>query len=500
MTSSPGSKPQAPGEVYVWVWLPGQVAPVVAGRLAPTAQGLQFNYGQSYLARDDAISLYTPELAQALQHGTSIGGARPKALITDGERKYIAKFSSTTELYNVVKTAFIAMRLAALVGIEAAPVKLAHASGKDVLLVERFDRLSTPAGWQRKAMLSSRTLLGLDEMMARYAIVLFGNGEQAKIDSITSRWEHFNEWKRLAEEAPGAVDMENLLKGVCDRTNFLDLVENFILLDESAGKPRKIIARNHQFLGVNRERIAEKLEELETDDINIEQRLERELKRDYHVITAGKRLDQLARDFWETGKAMLVCIDKMTCVRMHKLIEFYWEQRIRELEKALAAESDAQQEIFLHRQIAWMRETRMAVVVSEEQGEVDKFRRWDLDITPHRKLMKEGIDLPEAMRARPEYRNLRTMALDDALKAEKLRVDQWRDKEATRDAVRLAIRDHLWDDTTGLPVDRYTEDDVGASADEVFRHVLRAYPTVPSPFYAQSAQPGFKEGSPGVRL
>jgi len=111
----------------------------------------------------------TPELAQALHHGTSIGGARPKALVTDGERQYIAKFSSAADLYNVVKTEFIAMRLAALAGIDAAPVRLAHASGKDVLLVERFDRQSTPAGWLRKAMVSSLTLLGLDEMMARYA-------------------------------------------------------------------------------------------------------------------------------------------------------------------------------------------------------------------------------------------------------------------------------------------------------------------------------------------
>ena len=81
---------------------------------------------------------------------------------------------------------------------------------------------------------------------------MFGNGEKAKIGSITSRWEHFHEWKRLAEEEPGVVDMETLLKGVCDKRNFLDLVENFILFDESSGEPRKILARNHQFLGVNR--------------------------------------------------------------------------------------------------------------------------------------------------------------------------------------------------------------------------------------------------------
>ena len=81
---------------------------------------------------------------------------------------------------------------------------------------------------------------------------MFGNGEKAKIGSITSKWEHFHEWKRLAEEDPGVVDMETLLKGVCDKRNLMDLVENFILFDESSGEPKKIIARNHQFLGVNR--------------------------------------------------------------------------------------------------------------------------------------------------------------------------------------------------------------------------------------------------------
>jgi type I restriction enzyme, R subunit len=81
---------------------------------------------------------------------------------------------------------------------------------------------------------------------------MFGNGEEAKIGSITSRWEHFHEWKRLAEEDQGVVDMETMLKGVCDKRNFLDLVENFILFDESSGDPKKILARNHQFLGVNR--------------------------------------------------------------------------------------------------------------------------------------------------------------------------------------------------------------------------------------------------------
>lgn len=459
------------------------------------------------------------------------------------------------------------------------------------------------------------------------AFVVLANGVDAKIGSVTSRFEHFHEWKRLEEDEPGVVDMETLLKGVCEKKNFMDLFENFILFDDPLGEPKKILARNHQFLGVNRaieavkdrknrqgklgvfwhtqgagksysmvmftrkihrklggnytflvltdredldtqiyktfarcgvvdndrdpcraasgdhlgrllaehkshifsliqkfnrevepeqpysprddvivitdeahrtqygtlalnmrnalpnasyigftgtplmkddeitrrvfgdyvstydfqravddkatvplyydargdklgvavgdlnERIAGVLEDLEITEIDVEQRLEQELKRDYHIITANRRLDQVARDFvehystaWETGKAMLVCIDKVTCVRMHNLISTYWERRIADLESEIRETTSEQEEIYLRRQIEWMRETRMAVVISEEQGEVDKFRRWDLDITPHRRLIKEGIDLPEFMRKQPQFRNMQKMALDDAFK------------------------------------------------------------------------------------
>ena len=155
------------------------------------------------------------------------------------------------------------------------------------------------------------------------------------------------------------------------------------------------------------------------------QRLERELKRDYHVVTAGRRLDQIARDFvhhyskaWETGKAMLVCIDKVTCVRMHALIGRCWDERIEALEAERRQTPDEQEAIYLKRRIDWMRETRIAVVVSEEQGEVDKFRKWELDITPHRRLVKEGMELPEPMRNEPRFRNMQRMAIDEAFKAE----------------------------------------------------------------------------------
>ena len=112
---------------------------------------------------------FSSALDQALQHGTSIGGARPKVMIESDDKKYIAKFSSSADAYNVVKAEYIAMRLAKLVGIEVAPVKLEKTMGKDVLLIERFDRVKTNYGWQRKAMVSALTILGLGEMQARYA-------------------------------------------------------------------------------------------------------------------------------------------------------------------------------------------------------------------------------------------------------------------------------------------------------------------------------------------
>ena len=96
----------------------------------------------------------TPALNRALLHGTSVGGARPKALIADGERGMIAKFSSSTDPYPVVKAEYIAMELARRAGIDAAPVELAQALGREVLMVERFDRTHRGA---RRMMVSALT-------------------------------------------------------------------------------------------------------------------------------------------------------------------------------------------------------------------------------------------------------------------------------------------------------------------------------------------------------
>lgn len=112
----------------------------------------------------------TPALELALRHGTAVGGARPKALIDDAGAKWIAKFSASNDVTDVIRSEYVAMRLAARCGLDVAKVALRTTLGKIVLLVERFDRELAPDGqWHRRAMESALTMLDLDEMEARYA-------------------------------------------------------------------------------------------------------------------------------------------------------------------------------------------------------------------------------------------------------------------------------------------------------------------------------------------
>ena len=117
-----------------------------------------------------------------------------------------------------------------------------------------------------------------------------------------------------------------------------------------------------------------------------------------------------------------------------------------------------------------------------------------LDEEEHR-AVREGLDeeslaifdlLRKPDLKASEIKRIKAVAVQllERLKAEKLQVDHWRDKESTRDAVRVAIRDYLWDKKTGLPVDVFAEDDVATRAEEVFRHIYRVYPTVPSPYFS----------------
>jgi len=111
----------------------------------------------------------TEQKDKALIVGSALGGNRPKACITENDKQYIAKFSSQLDTRAVVKSEFVAMRLAAEAGLDVAPVHLLNVAGNDVLLVERFDRVHSANGWHRKTILSALTLFELDKTMGCYA-------------------------------------------------------------------------------------------------------------------------------------------------------------------------------------------------------------------------------------------------------------------------------------------------------------------------------------------
>lgn len=117
--------------------------------------------------RLEAGEPFSPALDEVLNRGTSVGGARPKALLDDDDRQLIAKFSSITDTWPVVRYEAVAMELARRVGLDVATTELVQVAGRDVLLVDRFDRI--PGADTRTGVVSALTLLGLSEMMARYA-------------------------------------------------------------------------------------------------------------------------------------------------------------------------------------------------------------------------------------------------------------------------------------------------------------------------------------------
>lgn len=434
------------------------------------------------------------------------------------------------------------------------------------------------------------------------AFVMLSNGTEAKVGTLGSKYEFFHEWKRLSEQESGNVALETMLRGICKKENFLDLVENFILYDHSGGKTAKILARNHQYLGVNEavkayearklndgklgvfwhtqgsgksysmvflsqkirrkfsgsptiviltdreelntqisdtfencgmlgkskaaqfmatsgadlvkklegnpsfiftliqkfnqkvekpiypdhdiivmsdeahrsqygifaenmaallptaakigftgtpllssdnitertfggyisvydfkravddgatvplyyenrgekildiknpditEKILEAIEKADLDEAQ-QEKLEHEFEKEIHLLTAEPRLRSIAKDFvghysdlWTSGKAMFVCLNKVTCVRMYNFVQEYWQEEIKQLEKKqkTVSQQEAQE---LDRKIKWMKETEMAVVISPEQNEIQTFKKWKLDILPHRmKMEKRELD------------------------------------------------------------------------------------------------------------
>ena len=434
------------------------------------------------------------------------------------------------------------------------------------------------------------------------AFLMLSNGTEAKVGTLGSKYEFFHEWKRLAEEDQGSVALETMLRGICRKENFLDLFENFILYDHSGGHTAKILARNHQYLGVNEaikayaarklndgklgvfwhtqgsgksysmvflaqkvrrkfegsptfvvltdrdelntqisdtfencgllgktkapqfiassgddlvsklkgnpsfiftliqkfnkpdaepiypdhdiiimsdeahrsqygifadnmmkllptaarigftgtpllysdnitartfggyvsvydfkravedgatvplyyENRGEKivdlhnpeitnqiLDAIENADLDVDQqdKLEAEFAKEIHLLTAEPRLRSIARDFvshysdlWTSGKAMFVCLNKVTCVRMYNYVQEYWKDEIKKLKQQIksASQQEAQE---LERKLKWMQETEMAVVISQEQNEIQTFKKWDLNIKYHRtKMEKRELD------------------------------------------------------------------------------------------------------------
>ena len=429
------------------------------------------------------------------------------------------------------------------------------------------------------------------------AFLMLSNGTEAKIGTLGSKYEFFHEWKRLAESDPGSVALETMLRGICRKDNFLDLLENFILYDHSGGRTAKILARNHQYLGVNeavkayagrklndgklgvfwhtqgsgksysmvflaqkiRRKFADSptfviltdrdelnkqisdtfencgllgktkaaqfiaasgddlvqklkgnpsfiftliqkfnkpdaapiypdhdiiimsdeahrsqygifadnmmkllptaarigftgtpllssdnitartfggyvsiydfkravedgatvplyyenrgekildlhnpeitnriLDAIENADLDVDQqdKLESEFAKEIHLLTAEPRLRSIAKDFaghysdlWTSGKAMFVCLNKVTCVRMYNFVQEYWQAEIQNLKAKIksATQQEAQE---LERKLRWMQETEMAVVISQEQNEIQTFRKWGLDIKTHREKME----------------------------------------------------------------------------------------------------------------
>lgn len=106
------------------------------------------------------------ELAKALIDGTAVGGARPKVVIDDGGQGLIAKLSISTDPFPVVQAEAVGLDLARRVGLDVPASSITTSLGRDVLLVERFDR---PGDGRRRMMVSGLTMLGLDEMAGRYA-------------------------------------------------------------------------------------------------------------------------------------------------------------------------------------------------------------------------------------------------------------------------------------------------------------------------------------------
>ena len=173
-------------------------------------------------------------------------------------------------------------------------------------------------------------------------------------------------------------------------------------VEDGATVPLYYENRGEKILDLNNPEITDRiLDAIERADISDDQqeKLEAEFAKEIHLLTAEPRLRAIAKDFashysdlWTSGKAMFVCLNKVTCVRMYNYVQEYWQQQIEDLKAQLrtATQQEAQE---LNRKLTWMQETEMAVVISQEQNEIKTFEKWGLDIRYHRaKMEKRELD------------------------------------------------------------------------------------------------------------
>ena len=191
---------------------------------------------------------------------------------------------------------------------------------------------------------------------------------------------------------------------------------------EDGARVKLVYENRGEKLGVARtdlnDLIAAKIEETELDP-DQSALLDKLLGQDYEVITAGERLKKIAADFvehyatrWQSGKSMLVCIDKITCARMLQLIVPMWQAKTAivrtkaEAKRRLAEAVDdkavrdalGEEAGELAAQADWLDETIIEIIISEAQNEVRDFAKWGFDIIPHRNLIKQGFDTANGQR------------------------------------------------------------------------------------------------------
>jgi type I restriction enzyme R subunit len=155
-----------------------------------------------------------------------------------------------------------------------------------------------------------------------------------------------------------------------------------------------------EYLGLKNPVINEQIRavlDAESEDLDSDQRsrVEQLFAREYPILTAKKRLDAIAKDVvWHfcnrgyKGKGMFIALDKLTAVKMYDLITLHWKKYVEQLEKDVSKGNYGDQELLVKsRELRWIKETEICVVVSQEQNEIQKFQKWDLDIEPHREKM-----------------------------------------------------------------------------------------------------------------